>query len=157
MNKYIVIFLLAITIIPGCKSKESITQVPVKTETRIIEKLVPVTLPADSSNIVALFKCDSTNQVIMQQLNESKTNRISTQVVFKNGQFRYSTKTTHDTIFIKGKETTLYKEVPVELVKYEKVNELTFWQKLQMYLGRLLCLIALIYIVRIVVKWYLKA
>lgn len=138
-NRILMIIAIIITM-EGCKTaKTPIVTVPIHYKEKIVEKLVPVVNPADSTNLVALFECDSTNHVILKQLTEAKSNRMNSQSSFDNGRFNYSAKTKPDTVYIKGTEITIEKEVPVTVnVPGPEVNILTWWQKTQIYAGRAL-------------------
>ena len=59
---YVVFIALMAILIFGCKTQAPlINEVPIQYKERIVERLVPVTLPDDSSSIKALFECDSLN------------------------------------------------------------------------------------------------
>lgn len=138
MKRHILFLVLIISLV-GCRTAKQIAQPPVlKDSIRIVEKLVPVQLPADSSFIEAFFQCDSTNQVIMKALSEEKTKRINSQFKFTSGntaKLIYKAKTQPDTVYIRGKDTTVYKDRPVYIDKPVITNELHWWQKALMWCG----------------------
>lgn len=94
MKRYIPILILILFV--GCKSH--------KTQVRTVEKrtttLVPYALPADSSYIEAYFECDSLNNVILRELDEAKTRKVSTQYKYSDGLLKYYTIFLHDTIYL---------------------------------------------------------
>jgi hypothetical protein len=101
-----------------------VVQVPVHSKTIVKERLVPVTVPADSSMLTALFRCDSLNHVRLAKINELKSMGMQSKVIFKNGKLVYRTITKHDTVFVHGKDSLIVKEVPVTVkvpvVKYRQ-------------------------------------
>lgn len=133
-NIKIIILLIALLSI-SCASKHEVKQVPVKTEITYVEKLVPVELPADSSAVIALFKCDSTNNVILQQLEESKSKRVVTNYSLRDGRFIYKTITIRDTVFLPSKELVITEQKPVIIEKTTIENKLKLWQKILIWFG----------------------
>jgi len=146
--KQILLFLVLIISLVGCRTAKQIVQPPIlKDSIRIVEKLVAVQLPADSSFIEAFFQCDSTNQVIMKALNEEKTKRVNSQFKFTSGKVArldYKSKTQPDTVYIRGKDTTVYKDRPVYIDKPVITNELYWWQKGLMWCGAFFLVLLLI-------------
>lgn len=152
--KTLTILLFAIYMLTGCKTQRTaIIEVPVKHTERIVERLVPVQLPADSSAIFALFECDSTNQVILKQLGEEKSKRIQSLFTFDSGFLRYKAKTIHDTVYLPARDSIIYKEIPIRVEIPIEINRITKWQKIQMNAGRLFFLIIGLYGVYTVFKW----
>lgn len=156
-RKIVLIALFGLLFLAGCKTQQqAVVEVPVQYKEKIVEKLVPIQIPADSSSISALFECDSTNKVIMKQLSEEKTKRIQSQFNFENGLLKYKAFTLHDTVYIPGKETTIYKEVPIKVEVVKEVNKLTTWQRGQMHIGRLFLTLLMAYGVYRLLKWKFK-
>jgi len=154
---YLIFIAIMAVAIFGCKTQRpAIVEVPVQYKERIVERLVPVQLPADSSNFYALLECDSTNQVILKELSEEKTKRVQSQVSFNNGLLKYLTVTVRDTVFLSAKDSIIYKEIPVRVEIPVEVNKLTQWQVLQIWAGRILLLAVVLFIVSTVLKSYLK-
>ena len=75
INNILLITLLAFVF--SCTAKKQISQVPVHTTTKIVERMIPIAMPQDSSTLLALFECDSNNKVILEQLHEAKTSRLN--------------------------------------------------------------------------------
>jgi len=139
MKKYYLIIFLISLLFVGCKTAQTpIVTVPISYKETIVEKLIPVINPADSANIVALFECGAERQVILKQWNEEKSAHIRSLFSFKNGQLNYKATTNPDTIFIKGKDRIIEKEVPLRVEVPIEVNKITGWQWTQIYAGRLL-------------------
>lgn len=124
-----------VLIVSSCKAPQPVSQVPIVEREKIVERLVPVTLPADSTALFALFECDSLNNVIMKQLAEHKSKGVESDFSFSDGRFDYNAKTKPDTVYIPVIDSTKYKEIPVEVERIVKVNELTKWQTVRMHIG----------------------
>lgn len=134
---FILTILLAFT---ACKTKQAVStpQTIIKDSIRVVEKLIPVQLPADSSAIYALFECDSANNVILKQLNEEKSKHVATKINFipgKTAKLDYKSKTTPDTVYIKGTDRLIYKDRPVITEKPVYINKLNLFQKILMWSG----------------------
>ena len=156
MKTYLII-LFAVVLLVGCKIQQpSVIEVPIQYKEKIVERLVPVNVPADSSAITALFECDSLNQVVLKQLDEEKTKRIQSAFNFNNGKLNYKTITEHDTVFVAVTDSTIYKEVPVKVEVPVITNKLTSWQTGQIHIGRLFLTILMAYGVYRFLKWKLK-
>jgi hypothetical protein len=138
----------------SCKTtRPAIIEVPVQYKERIVERLVPVELPADSANVFALLECDSTKQVILKELSEEKSKRIQSLFSFDSGLLKYKAKTIHDTVYLPAKDSIIYKEIPIRVEIPIEINRLTKWQKFQMNAGRLFFLIIILYVIYTVFKW----
>jgi len=140
MRKILLLLMLIISAI-SCTTAKKISAIPIQKDSIVyVEKLVPVTLPADSSSVYALFECDSTNKVIMKELTEQKTKNLQTYTDFKTDKNKISTlvykiKTVHDTIYVKQIENTVYKEKPIPYTVEKEINVLHWWQKVLMWCG----------------------
>jgi hypothetical protein len=143
--KRLLIFLVLITSLVGCRTVKQIAPPQVfKDSIRIVERLVPIQLPADSSVLEALFECDSTNQVVMKALSEEKSKRVSTQIKFTPGKVAkldYKSKTKPDTVYLPSKETIRYLEKPYRVEVPVVTNELNWWQKVLMWGGGIFILL----------------
>lgn len=128
------VYLLWMLILTACagsrQSVSPITEVPIQYKEKIVERLVPVELPADSAIIAALFACDSTNQVYLKELSENKTGGQSNSG-FKDGKLTYKLIIKHDTVFVRAKDSLIYKEIPVKIPVEVRVNFLSKWQGFQ--------------------------
>jgi hypothetical protein len=149
--------ILAAVALFGCKTQQpAVTEVPIQYREKVVERLVPVSVPADSSALVALFACDSANQVILKDLNETKSKLIQSQFYFQAGKLKYNIKTVRDTVYVPVKDTSVSKEVPVKVEVVKEVNVLSWWQTGQIHLGRLFLTILMAYGVYRFLKWKLK-
>jgi hypothetical protein len=159
MKHYLFTFAI-ITLISACATqKKPVIPVPVilTEKTTVKDKITPVTVEGDSSNITALFECDSLNKVIMKQLNEVKGNNVNSNAEFKDGQFKYKTVYKDREVFIHGKDSITIKEVPVPVpYPVEIERPLTGWQWFQIWCGRILIGSAVLLILVIVGRMVLK-
>ena len=121
----------------GCNLARRIAEVPVQTIVEVIETLVPIILPPDSTAIVALLECDSLNQVIIRQLSESKSSKVSTSVALVDNTFSYSATIAKDTVYLRRKDSIITREVPVIQEVPYYVNQPKKWQKWLMWFGAL--------------------
>jgi len=119
----------------GCASKLPVRYVPVQSTTEIKQRPVEVPIPADSASLLALFECDSLNQVILKQLNETRTSGMHTDFDFDKGQLIYKTRTLRDTITVMVTDTVYREQVPIEVPVPYEVNKLKWWQTGFMVLG----------------------
>jgi len=142
----LIISLLAIT---SCQLSRRIVEVPVKSETTIIERLIPVTIPPDSSVFQALFECDSSYNVLLKSFNEIKSNHIQSDINFTSNRLTYRTITLHDTIYIKQTDTIRTTEIPV-------VQEIPYYVNQLSTLQKLLIAFALIVVCILIFKFIIK-
>lgn len=154
--KNLILFLFTILLVTACKTQRPmIAEVPVQYKERIVERLVPVQLPADSSAMFALFECDSDKQVILKQLLEEK-GKAQSSVSFQEGKLTYKSTTKPDTVYLPAKDSIIYQEVPLRIEVPVKVNELTKRQIFEMYVGRITILVLLAFVLIKARKWLLK-
>jgi len=158
MKTGIKILVIGLVILASCKTaKQPVIAVPIMYKDSIVEKLIPFKLPADSTDILALFECDSANQVILKELNEVKSKRIQSLFSFNDGRLKYNAKTEPDTVYIPGKEIYKYRDVPVYVnVPGPEVNKLTQWQVFQIWMGRIFMGLTVLVSLFFLLKWKLK-
>ena len=128
------------------------TEIPIRYEERIVERLVPVIAPADSASIAALFECDSLNHVIMKSLSEQKGKNVESRFTYARGSLKYNFMTAPSISYARVKDSLIYREVPVKVPVEVKVNELTWWQKTEIYLFRIFGLILIVAIAWRIIK-----
>lgn len=129
--KWIYCFLL-IFVICSCRS---VKYVPVESsaDSVVIEKLVEVQLPPDSSTIRALLECDENGRVVLSWLDIANSRNAQAQLTIDSlGNLLAKMRTQQDTIYLPSKEVTVTKEVKVP---YPVEKELTRWQQMKLELG----------------------
>lgn len=144
MKKIILLFTI---VLAGCNTSKHIQQVPIETKIEIRERLVSIKLPADSSSLKALFECDSLNRVILKELNESKSSGFESHFKFQDSKLFYEVKNVRDTVYVQVSDTSINREIPIRTVEYVELNKLTKWQVIQIWIGRIMGLLAVIIIV----------
>ena len=129
--KWVYCFLL-IFVICSCRS---VKYVPVESsaDSVVIEKLVEVQLPPDSSTIRALLECDENGRVVLSWLDIANSKNAQAQLTIDSlGNLLAKMRTQPDTVFLPSKEVTVTKEVKVP---YPVEKELTRWQQMKLELG----------------------
>lgn len=129
--KWIYCFLL-IFVICSCRS---VKYVPVESsaDSVVIEKLVEVQLPPDSSTIRALLECDENGRVVLSWLDIANSRNAQAQLTIDSlGNLLAKMRTQQDTIYLPSKEVTVTKEVKMP---YPVEKELTRWQQMKLELG----------------------
>lgn len=130
-RKWLCIILLA-SAICSCRS---VKYVPVESsaDSVIIEKLVEVQLPPDSSTIRALLECDENGRVVLSWLDIANSKNAQAQLTIDSlGNLLAKMQTKPDTVYLPSKEVTVTKEVKVP---YPVEKELTRWQQMKLELG----------------------
>ena len=129
--KWIYYFIL-ISAICSCRS---VKYVPIEssTDSIVVEKLVEVQLPPDSSTIRALLECDENGRVILSWLDLANSKNALAQLTIDSlGNLLAKMRTQPDTVYLPSKEVTVTKEVKVP---YPVEKELTRWQHIKLELG----------------------
>lgn len=128
---YILIILLTLAIC-SCRS---VKYIPVEStaDSIVVEKLVEVQLPPDSSTIRALLECDENGRVVLSWLDIANSKNAQAQLAIDSlGNLLAKMRTQPDTIYKPSKEVTVTKEVKVP---YPVEKELTRWQQMKLELG----------------------
>ena len=103
------------------------------TDSIVVEKLVEVQLPLDSSTIRALLECDENGRVILSWLDLANSKNALAQLTIDSlGNLLAKMRTQTDTVYLPSKEVTVTKEVKVP---YPVEKELTRWQHIKLELG----------------------
>lgn len=129
--KWIYYFIL-ISAICSCRS---VKYVPIEssTDSIVVEKLVEVQLPPDSSTIRALLECDENGRVILSWLDLSNSKNAQAQLTIDSlGNLLAKMQTKPDTVYLPSKEVVVSKK---EKVPYPVEKELTRWQQMKLELG----------------------
>ena len=116
-------------------SCRSVKYVPIESsaDSVVVEKLVEVQLPPDSSTIRALLECDENGRVVLSWLDIANSKNAQAQLTIDSlGNLLAKMRTQPDTVYLPSKEVTVTKEVKVP---YPVERELTRWQRLKLELG----------------------
>lgn len=130
-GKWVCIILLT-SAIWSCRS---VKYIPVESsaDSVVIEKLVEVQLPPDSSTIRALLECDENGKVVLSWLDIANSKNAQAQLAIDSlGNLLAKMRTQQDTIYLPSKEVTVTKEVKVP---YPVEKELTRLQQMKLELG----------------------
>lgn len=116
-----------------CSCKTKYVPIESKTDSVVVEKLVEVQLPPDSSTIRALLECDENGRVVLAWLDIANSRNAQAQLTIDSlGNLLAKMKTQQDTVYLPSKEITVTKEVKVP---YPVEKELTKWQKFRIDFG----------------------
>nr|DAQ35887.1 MAG TPA: hypothetical protein [Caudoviricetes sp.] len=132
---YVMKWIYCLLLIFAFWSCRSIKYVPVESsaDSVVIEKLVEVQLPPDSSTIRALLECDENGRVVLSWLDIANSKNAQAQLTIDSlGNLLAKVRTQQDTIYLPSKEVTVTKEVKVP---YPVEKELTRWQQMKLELG----------------------
>lgn len=116
-------------------SCRSVKYVPVESsaDSVVVEKLVEVQLPPDSSTIRALLECDENGRVVLSWLDIANSRNAQAQLTIDSlGNLLAKMRTKPDTVYLPSKEVTVTKK---EKVPYPVEKELTRWQQMKLELG----------------------
>ena len=116
-------------------SCRSVKYVPIESsaDSVVVEKLVEVQLPPDSSTIRALLECDENGRVVLSWLDIANSRNAQAQLTIDSlGNLLAKMRTQPDTIYKPSKEVTVTKK---EKVPYPVEKELTRWQQMKLELG----------------------
>lgn len=125
------ILLVCLTIwLVGCKSRR-VPEVPVRTDSVYIERLIPYSLPPDSASIRALMECDENGKVVLRWLDMANTENVKLKFQIDSlGNINANMVVDPDTVFIPGKEVKVKSEIPIYIEA-----RLTKWQQFKMDFG----------------------
>lgn len=124
-----------IILISSFWSCRSVKYVPVesKADSIVVEKLVEVQLPPDSSTIRALLECDENGRVVLSWLDIANSRNAQAQLTIDSlGNLLAKMRTQPDTVYLPSKEVTVIKKVKVP---YPVEKELTRWQQFKLDIG----------------------
>lgn len=115
-------------LVGGCSHKAIPTK-EIVTETVYRDRVVNVVNPADSGRIVALLRCDSANNVIMDELSVALTDKMRADVSLDSvGRLLANFRTKVDTIRVVVTDTIIKQsDKRIEVVEVER--KLNGWQR----------------------------
>jgi len=146
MHKIINIIIVFLCIsVTACRSNSPVVTVPVETQTIIRDRLVEVSIPADSAIMTAYLECDSNYNVLLRRFDEQKSAKMATALDFDTGgKLSYQIVRVRDTVYIPARDSIVYKEIAFPVSVPVEVNRLTGFQHFQIWAGRCLLVIAAI-------------
>ena len=109
----------------------------------------------DSSSFKALLECQN-GKVVVKNVTQAEPGRTlkSPKVRLDNNKLNVDCELKEQELYARWKSQQV-KETEVKTVNITKfINNLTFWQKVQIWLGRLLLLLLLFLMARFVYKYY---
>lgn len=116
-----------------CSCRIKYVPVESKADSVVVEKLVEVQLPPDSSTIRALLECDENGKVVLSWLDIANSKNAQAQLTIDSlGNLLAKMKTQPDTVYLPSKEVVVSKK---EKVPYPVEKELTRWQQVKLELG----------------------
>lgn len=124
----LIVVCLAGCLVGGCSHKVIPTK-EIVTETVYRDRVVKVTHPADSGRLVALLRCDSANNVIMDELSVALTDKMRADVSLDSvGRLLANFRTLTDTIRVVVTDTIIKQsDKRIEVVEVER--KLNGWQR----------------------------
>jgi hypothetical protein len=148
-------FLLILLFMTSCKSKKVVVQKEITRDT-ITETLHDTVFKVekDSSFYNALLECQNGKVVVKELTNTSAGRKLKTpKVVIQDNQLKVDCKTEVETLFAFWKDTYIksYKGAEIPVI----TNELTWFQKTQIYIGRTLLFALLLWILLKIFKFNL--
>jgi hypothetical protein len=143
-------------VIFGCKTSVPVREVAVRTETAVRERVLMVEIPADSAVLAALLECDSSNQVRLVEINELKSKRVESALSLSQTEetphatsvraaLKYRVQIIHDTVRLAARDSVVYREIPLRVEVPVEVNVITGWQWFQIWSGRILLALAILW------------
>lgn len=135
--------ILLVILIPfflGCKTQKRIPTV-IEREVKVVVRDTVFQIDPDSSQAVVMVKCEDNKPVMITQIKETAGKYLKVpKLVLNDSILTVDCEARAQELFVQWKEThsTEKTEVPVY------INELTFWQEVQINLGRAFLLLALL-------------
>lgn len=137
-------------------SCRSVKYVPVesKADSIVVEKLVEVQLPPDSSTIRALLECDENGRVVLSWLDIANSRNAQAQLTIDSlGNLLAKMRTQPDTVYLPSKEVVVSKK---EKVPYPVEKELTRWQQFKLDIGGWVFIAVGIYILYRIIQLFVQ-
>lgn len=149
------VFLLILMV--SCSSpKPAVTES--KTKTITVTETVHDTvfrIEKDSSSYKALLACQN-GKVVVTNVTQAEPGRSlkSPRVRIDNNKLYVDCETRAQELYAFWKSRQV-KEVELKTIRITKyINQLTFWQKLQIWLGRIFLVVMVYYVIKLVYKFY---
>lgn len=156
LNRIVFLF-FSVLVLVSCRSpKPVLSEEKVKTITlkEILHDTV-FKIEKDSSSFRALLECQN-GKVVLKNVTQAEPGRTlkSPKVRLENNKLLIDCELKKQELYAFWKSQQV-KEVEVKTVQTTKfVNYLTFWQKVQIWLGRILLLVLVYYIGKFILRFY---
>lgn len=131
--RYIVLIMIGILTLSGCRTKIQPVAIENRTDSIYIDKLVPYPMPADSASIRALMECDEHGKVVLRWLDMANTKNVELMFALDSlGNVIANMRVPRDTLYLPSKEIYVDRkvEVPVEVER-----KLSKWEQFKMDVG----------------------
>jgi hypothetical protein len=106
MKKIVVIALLVMFLVSGCKQLKLIPGITTDNQTVITETVrdTIILFKADSSFFRALLECDSNRQIILRQLDNVQGNKVKQDIVYRNKILTVQAKVDSQAVYLSLKD-----------------------------------------------------
>lgn len=155
--KRLVFLFFSVLVLVSCKSPKPVLSEE-KTKTITIKETVHDTvfkIQKDSSSLKALLECQN-GKVVVKNVTQAEPGRTlkSPKVRLDNNKLNVDCELKEQELYARWKSQQV-KETEVKTINTTKfVNYLTFWQKVQIWLGRIFLLVLVYYAVRPIARFY---
>ncbi len=156
LKRLVFLFFSALVLV-SCKSPKPVLSQE-KTKTITIKETVHDTffkIQKDSSSFKALLECQN-GKVVVKNVTQAEPGRTlkSPKVRLDNNKLNVDCELKEQELYARWKSQQV-KEIEVKNVNTTKfVNYLTFWQKVQIWLGRIFLLVLVYYAVKPIARFY---
>lgn len=148
---FILVICACTFILFACKTNQRVIE---HTDSVYIQKLIPVSLPADSSLVKALLQCDTNGSVLISKLSiENSKNAYLSFILDSLGNLKVETIVKHDTLYLPS-DSVHINTILTEFVEVEK--KLGKWDSFILRFGNWmfggLCFIIILFVVWLILK-----
>ena len=151
--RYIIGIFSLLLILYSCKASKEIVYEQ-KRDSVYVQKLIPVSLPADSSIVKALLQCDASGSVLLSRLSIETTRNARLSLLLDSlGNLQIETIVKLDTLYLPS-DSIRIETVLTEFVEVEK--KLSKWDSFILRFGNWifggLCCLLLFFIIRFIIR-----
>lgn len=152
-----IVFLFLVLVLVSCSSSKPVLSED-KTKTITVKEILHDTIfkiEKDSSSFHALLECQN-GKIILKNVTQAEPGRSlkSPRVRLENNKLTVDCELKKQKLYAHWKSQQT-KEVEVKTIKTtEFVNVLSFWQKVQIWLGRIFLVVLGYYITRLLLRFY---
>jgi len=144
--KHLLTLLSCVAFLFSCKAPKQPAVPPAEFKEKIVERLVPYQVPADSAQFYALLECDSLNHVILKEFSELKSKGVQSSFSLNQNALSYNAYRPPDTGYVKATDSVRIEKIPYAVEVPVKVNELTKFQAFQIQIAWILEIAAVCYL-----------